>query len=183
MLHPGYLGGVKAPGSNAAAKTASGTASQLLNAGVGIRADPRDAAKSQLATTADGRCPMCGNRCRKTPITVRLQAWTPMLEAAVRAAYTGPRGPGGQVQRPDPAHSQSEPAAIQRAEVDLTEVPALTCARCGFAGLDPATDALLGEARQSLTIAIGVTAMPWERLPTALGKEATPHVNPGNESG
>ncbi len=165
MLHPGYLGGVKAPGSNVAAPTPTGTASQLLNAGVGIRGDPTDAAHSTLASTT-GRCPKCGQRGRTTAITVRLQAWTPMLQAAVRATYTGSR------QQPDPGQSREAPETFQRAEVDVTDVPAVACHRCGTVGVDPAIEHQLGALRTDLTIPLGVTVLPWATALARLAKEA-----------
>ncbi len=164
MLHPGYLGGVKAPGSNTSVSTPTGTASQLLNAGVGIRGDPADAARSTLAPIT-GTCPKCGHRGRPMTITVRLQAWTPMLQAAVRAVYTGSR------QQPDSAQSHEAPEPFQRAEVDLTEVPAVACHRCGTVGVDPTVEQQLGALRTDLMIPLGVTVLPWSAALTQLNEE------------
>ena len=155
MLHPGYLGGVKAPGSHAAESTPS--ASQLLGTDVARQAAPGDAQASAVAT-GSGTCPRCRAPCRVQSIRVVIQAWTPMLAQAVRATYTGPRD------KPDPHQTQAEPPAMQRAEVAIPDVPAWTCHRCAYVALDAATETVLGAARQHYDIPQGTRTVSWTTI-------------------
>ncbi len=155
MPYPGYLAGVKAPGTNATQGAPS--ASQLLGTAVARQPDPQDAAASAVHA-GDGTCPRCRAPCRAQPIRVVIQAWTPMLAQAVRAAYTGPRD------RPDPQASRPEPAALQRAEVAIPDVPAWTCHRCAYVALADDTEALLGTAREHYKIPLGTRTVSWATL-------------------
>ncbi len=159
-LWPGQLGGVAAPGSNQAAPAMTRSASQLLNTAVARQPDAQDKAASQVAI-GDGACPRCRAPCRPFALQVQVQAWTPMLAQAVRAPYTGPRGPQA---KPDAKQTQAEPMAMQQAEVLIGDVPAWSCHRCAYVAMSAATEAVLGVVRQHYTIPQGTTHVSWAQI-------------------
>ncbi len=178
-LWPGQLGGVAAPGSNRAQTATIQTASQLLNTGVARQPDPQDKVASQIAI-GNGICPRCRAPCRAFGLTVQMQAWTPMLAQAVRAAYTGPRGPQA---KPDPKQTRAEPAALQQAEVLITDVPAWSCHRCAYVAISTATEAVLGIVRQHYTIPQGTTHVSWAQITAWIAtREEADHGNSCRES-
>lgn len=165
-LWPGQLGGVRAPGSNSASPGAS--ASTLLQAGVGRRADPGDRGP-RLVVAAEDRCPHCGGPARASPVSVLLQAGTTAWQRAVHASYGGSRTTVA------PGQDRGAAPDGQAQEVRISEAPARQCRRCAYVGWDAATAAVISDAQHHYPIPPGTTQVSWAAVRAwALAREEEP---------